>query len=297
MLFSVIIPTYNRSHIIAGTIASVLAQTYSSLEVIVVDDGSTDNTKERVAQITDPRVKYFYKNNEERSIARNYGAGKASGEYLIFLDSDDRFKNDHLAKICEYIQKQERKPVFIFSGFVLEDPDGSVHFEAAEIGLLAKERLVYGNLLACSPVTVAASTFSNYYFNTDERLLIFEDWELWLRILEKNDLHCIPSKTVIIANHGQRSVLTTPPSKLKQKAEFLKQHIPDTIKFIGNDPKLKRKFISGILSYASLHIGMAGASKEALNLLIKTIIVSPGFVLKKRFFAIVRFILAGKQKI
>src|SRR6476661_7993594 len=96
MLFSVIIPTYNRAQIVRDTIMTVLNQTYRDFEIIVVDDGSTDETQKTVDSITDNRLRYFYKTNEERSVARNFGADKANGEYLIFLDSDDRFEINHL---------------------------------------------------------------------------------------------------------------------------------------------------------------------------------------------------------
>ena len=91
ILFSVIIPTYNRAGIIGRAIESVLAQTYQNWELIVVDDGSTDNTKEIVMSYNDERIKYFWKENEERSIARNFGIEKASGDYISFLDDDDYY--------------------------------------------------------------------------------------------------------------------------------------------------------------------------------------------------------------
>jgi len=76
ILFSIIIPTYNRAHLISKSIKSVLNQTYSNWELILVDDGSEDNTEEIVNSFGDNRIKYFYKKNEERSIARNYGIDK-----------------------------------------------------------------------------------------------------------------------------------------------------------------------------------------------------------------------------
>ena len=83
---SVIIPAYNAATTIGETLASVLAQSVPPAEVLVMDDGSTDNTAEVIQQLNQEKIKYFHKANEERSIARNYGADKASGDYLIFLD-------------------------------------------------------------------------------------------------------------------------------------------------------------------------------------------------------------------
>jgi len=88
-LVSVIIPCFNRADIVGETIESVLAQSHKLLEVIIVDDGSTDDTREVVARYGDPRIRYFYKANGGLSSARNAGLEEARGEYIAFLDSDD----------------------------------------------------------------------------------------------------------------------------------------------------------------------------------------------------------------
>lgn len=94
--FSVIIPTYNRTNIIERAINSVLEQTYSNFEIIVVDDGSTDNTKNIVSAVNDSRVKYVYQNNKGVCAARNHGTSIALGTYFVFLDSDDYVENSWL---------------------------------------------------------------------------------------------------------------------------------------------------------------------------------------------------------
>jgi glycosyltransferase involved in cell wall biosynthesis len=88
-LVSVIIPCYNRADIVRYTLDSVLAQNYRNFEAIVVDDGSTDNTRSVVAGYTDPRIQYVYRENGGLSAARNSGLNAARGEFVAFLDSDD----------------------------------------------------------------------------------------------------------------------------------------------------------------------------------------------------------------
>ncbi|HAB89958.1 MAG TPA: hypothetical protein DCF84_05420 [Bacteroidetes bacterium] len=87
--FSIILPTYNRGERIDMAIQSVLDQTYSNWELIIVDDGSTDNTKEVCLQYQEPRISYVYQDNAERSAARNKGIALSRGVYVGFLDSDD----------------------------------------------------------------------------------------------------------------------------------------------------------------------------------------------------------------
>ena len=93
---SVIIPVYNRQDIVAHTVQSVLNQTDRDLEVLVVDDGSTDDTRAVIQNLADSRVNYFYKANDGPASARNFGLSKARGEYIAFLDSDDLWPENYL---------------------------------------------------------------------------------------------------------------------------------------------------------------------------------------------------------
>lgn len=88
-MVSVIIPSYNRAHCIRKSIESVLAQTYDDIELIIVDDGSTDGTRELVESINDSRIRYIYQKNAGACAARNHGIDMANGEFIAFQDSDD----------------------------------------------------------------------------------------------------------------------------------------------------------------------------------------------------------------
>jgi glycosyltransferase involved in cell wall biosynthesis len=98
--FSIVIPTYNRADLIAATLRSVHTQEFIDFEVLIIDDGSKDNTAEVVQSfIADARFQYLPKPNEERGVARNYGLARARGEYVLFLDSDDRLHSNHLSTL------------------------------------------------------------------------------------------------------------------------------------------------------------------------------------------------------
>ncbi len=105
-LVSIIIPTYNRVDItIATSIPSVLNQTYTNWELLIIDDGSTDNTKEVCKQLTekDQRIKYFYEENKGQGAARNLGIKEARGNYVLLLDSDDALLPDMITTIIKMI--------------------------------------------------------------------------------------------------------------------------------------------------------------------------------------------------
>lgn len=98
MIFSVVIPAYNRSKVLERAVNSVLHQTFQDFEIIVVDDGSTDNTKDVVEGIKDSRIKYVWQSNQGATAARNAGVKNAEGKYVSFLDSDDAWYDLMLEK-------------------------------------------------------------------------------------------------------------------------------------------------------------------------------------------------------
>ena len=102
---SVIIPTYNYGKYIEKAIDSVLAQTYKDFEIIVVDDGSTDNTREIIETRYKDKVRYFYQENKGAPVARNKGIKESMGEYLVFLDADDWLMPMALLSRLEYLKK------------------------------------------------------------------------------------------------------------------------------------------------------------------------------------------------
>ncbi len=118
--FSIIIPTYNRAHTIRRPIDSIIAQTYSDWELIIVDDGSMDNTKEIVASYQDPRIKYVWQKNQERSAARNHGITLAKGDWICFQDSDDEYLPQHLEVLKKAIIENPNYKVFRTGLFIFE---------------------------------------------------------------------------------------------------------------------------------------------------------------------------------
>lgn len=120
--FSVIIPAYNRGDGLRTTIDSVLSQTYVDFELIIVDDGSTDNTRKIVEGIDDNRIRYIFQNNEGASKARNTGIEFASGKYVAFLDSDDVFLSHHLENALPILKTDTH--ICIYTQIIVDRGDG-----------------------------------------------------------------------------------------------------------------------------------------------------------------------------
>lgn len=178
---SVIVPAYNQSRYLAAAIRSALDQTYGDLEVLVVDDGSTDDTREVVASFTDPRVKYFYQQNRGLSAARNTGLTHATGEFVTFLDSDDEFLPEKLETLLGAFRR-EPELGFAAGQAVLIDQDGRELGEVFDRPLPANtSELLLGNPLHVGSVLLRRS-WQQRVGLFDETLRSYEDWDMWLRL-------------------------------------------------------------------------------------------------------------------
>jgi glycosyltransferase involved in cell wall biosynthesis len=110
--FSIIIPVFNKERFVAKTLKSVLSQSFTDYEIIVINDGSTDKSEAEILSITDDRILYISKENEGVAVARNLGIEKASADYICFLDADDFWHSDFLETMNRYIQKLPNQKVF-----------------------------------------------------------------------------------------------------------------------------------------------------------------------------------------
>ena len=197
MRVSVIIPTYNRAALVTEAVASVLAQTYRDFELLVVDDGSTDGTLVALAPLGD-EIKVLRR--EERrgvSAARNLGAKAAAGEWLAFLDSDDLWLPDKLARQVEYLKAHpdlvicQTGETWIRNGVRVNPPE-SCRKVAGNIFLPSLQRC----LVSPSAVMLHRRLFEEMG-GFDESLPAAEDYDLWLRIASRHPVGLIPLPLVI----------------------------------------------------------------------------------------------------
>jgi glycosyltransferase involved in cell wall biosynthesis len=102
--FSVVVPVYNRESLITRCIDSIFNQDFENWELVIVDDGSTDETRNVILSYDDERIRYIYKENGGASSARNVALDNSNGTYIAFLDSDDEYKPDHLSAILNFLK-------------------------------------------------------------------------------------------------------------------------------------------------------------------------------------------------
>lgn len=183
-LVSIITPAFNSDKFIRETIASVQQQTYQNWEMIIVDDCSSDNTVEIIAEIAarDSRIKYFsLSKNSGTGIARNIALGKTSGKYIAFLDADDLWKPLKLEKQLGFMAAQ--KQPFTFSFYDCIDESG----KSLQKTVKAPLRLSYRQLFFCNYVGNLTGIYEVEYFGKIEisSLRKRQDWMMWLTVLKK----------------------------------------------------------------------------------------------------------------
>lgn len=196
---SVIIPTYNRAHLIGRSIQSVLDQTYRDFEIIVVDDGSTDNTENVVKTFNDSRIRHIkHKDNRGGSAARNTGIKLAKGGYIAFQDSDDEWLPTKLEKQMKAFRKTSDEVGVVYTGFYRIENNIKNYIPSSLIP--KKEGYIHKTLLNGNFVTTQAAIVKKECFKKagmfDERLPRLQDWELWIRISKYYNFECIDEPLV-----------------------------------------------------------------------------------------------------
>ncbi len=289
MKFSIVIPTYNRGHILQQTLNGVLHQSYTNFEIIVVDDGSTDMTQQIIQSFNDPRIKYIHKQNEERSIARNLGVKHATGDYVNFLDSDDSVYPHHLQMAQQVILENKFPPVFHLA-FDVKDHDENLLFEKNEI--LVSKNLLYGNPLSCNGVFIKRDISLENPFYEDLRLITSEDYFLWLTLDSKYKILHIPVISSTIIEHKQRSIHTVNIEKIIESKELFAQLLQKESFLNGFYQKNKHILLSSIYSFIALHISMKKQHKKlALHYFFKAIFLYPFCIKKRRFWVVCKYLV------
>ncbi|MDE5803251.1 MAG: glycosyltransferase [Lachnospiraceae bacterium] len=204
-LVSVVIPTYNRIRTLPASVDSVLEQTYENLELIIMDDGSTDGTQEYVESITDKRVRYRRADkNMGPSAARNMGAELAKGEYLAFQDSDDAWEPDKLEKQMKLmVDNGELAMVYSEFGFY-RDGELAAIIPSPQIPYEEKHGDLFSHLLLYPLISTQTMLIKTKEFiaagGFDETLQAYEDFEFSMRFAQNHRIGFVDEPLVRVNN-------------------------------------------------------------------------------------------------
>ena len=184
IFFSVLIPLYNKEKYIKKTLDSILNQTFSNFEIIIINDGSTDKSCEIIESIKDDRIRLIHKKNGGVSSARNRGIGEAKGEFIAFLDADDEWLPNKLEK--QYIlHKKNPKLIWSSSGYILINKnrkDKKIIFHQEGVLTDAIDAIVDGLKIFTSTVIIKREVFKNSRLLFNEKAITSEDREVWYKM-------------------------------------------------------------------------------------------------------------------
>ena len=213
--FSIVVPVYNRAALLQETVKSIQAQSFSSYEIIIVDDGSTDGSGPEIDRLYGDasNILIIHQANQERGASRNNGFKKATGDYVIFLDSDDLLLPVHLQVLYDKIM--ELKPDFISTKYdFLRNGKRvrSIISDSSE-GYYDYRFFLNGNPYGCN-VCVRRLNEKLCLFEEDRRYSIKEDWLFFLENLQGGQkVYLVDQVTLVMVDHDERSMRQNDRSK------------------------------------------------------------------------------------
>jgi len=266
---SVILPTYNRAHLIGRAIQSVLSQTYQDFELIIVDDGSTDNTKEIVKSFNNVRIKYIkHAKNKGGSAARNTGIRAARGEYIAFQDSDDEWLPEKLEKQTAILINASPKVGIVYSDMwrIAEKRKSYWHSPTITYGILINPRTSDYQVMniGIQSTLIKRECFDKVGF-FDEELPRFIDLELFIRLLKQ--YHFLHIKEPMVKYYATGGISSNFAALSTARKLLLENYFED----IKDD----RKFLANQYFYIGIGLCSAGELKQGKSYFLKAIKTYP----------------------
>ena len=293
--FSVIIPTYNRANLLGDTVESVLDQTFNDFELLVIDDGSTDDTRDLVNSFCDSaNIRYIYQENQGVGAARNTGIKNARGEWIAFLDSDDLWLPNHLQSHYHLITSRGADVTWIHSGYIFFNDKGNQFpgFGRPLSGDVFAELVKNGNFMNMNTITIKNNIVKNYLFNEIRDLSPSEDRELWIRLAAFNQLDYIPQVTCLTRMHSGRSV---------QNLEKVKRAVSKAVELLLNNEQIRGRlapYKKELLGYSSLLLAIIyyreGMMAESRSQLAQAISHNPKLAVSAKVIQLFLKSLLGK---
>lgn len=269
---SIVIPVFNGSDYLKEAINSALSQTYKNIEIIVINDGSTDNGEtEKIAITYGDRIKYYYKPNGGTASALNFAIEKMQGEYFSWLSHDDAYYPEKIYTQIEYLKKQTNKNIVLYSDFAYIDEKFNIiqHITLPEYpARMFRPFFIQGGFINGCTLLVPKICFKTCgLFNTT--LKTTQDYDLWFKISEKFEFHHTANYLVYSRIHANQDTLKLSNIRLVEAnllyVDFLKKIKKDELK------EFSRKNYSGYyvnFSYRMSGFSFIEAKKYALKLSI-----------------------------
>ncbi|MDY6854700.1 MAG: glycosyltransferase [Thermodesulfobacteriota bacterium] len=283
---SIIIPTYNRAHLLRRAIQSALVQTYRHFELIVVDDASTDNTEEIIKKLNDPRIRYIrHKTNKGGSAARNTGIKNAQGEFIAFQDSDDEWLLEKLEKQMRVFQSCSDNMGVVYCGFLRWDGRSAVYVPSPKIKVRdgdISSQILCKNFVGTPTLLIRRECFEKIGL-FDEQLPRFQDWELVIRLAGKYHFYLI-DEPLVMAYVTLEGITNNGAAGTRAREIILERHY----KTLSKTPQALADHLYNLGHLKCLNETMA----YGRSYFVKSVRVSPGYI--KAWTALVLSLFGSK---
>lgn len=180
-MFSIVIPLYNKEQSVKNTVESVLRQTVKDFEIVIINDGSTDRSVEVIEEINESRIRLIHQKNQGVSVARNKGIKEAQRDWIVFLDADDLWEENHLEALKSMIERYPRDKVFCTS-FIKSNQQKPAQSDNSIVVIENYFKEVIKNNFFWTSVTCLHQTVFDSVGMFDERISRGEDMDLWTRV-------------------------------------------------------------------------------------------------------------------
>jgi glycosyltransferase involved in cell wall biosynthesis len=221
-LVSIVIPAYNRQDFVGDAIQSVLEQTFQDFELIVIDDGSTDSTASIVKAFNSDRIKYVYQPNGGRSSARNHALRLARGSYIAFLDSDDLYLPDKIARQVAFLDQHQEFGMVYTSAYCIDEYGAPLKstYEAIVSGRIYDEIAFYKPVTITLPTVMVRREVLDRAGGFDEAMKRFEDTDMWRRISRHCRIGAMREYTCKLRTHRDNVISSQDPNAIIDSIDY-----------------------------------------------------------------------------
>ena len=283
---SIIIPTYNRAHLIKRSLQSVLKQDYPNFEIIVIDDASTDNTEYIVKELDDVRVIYIQHSfNKGANAARNTGIRAATGEYIAFQDSDDEWLPDKLTKQIEAFKTAPTDVGVVYTACWRIEGTERTYTPSKDV--LVKDGFLHNELLKRNFITMPSLLVKKECLKEvglfDEALPRLQDWELFLRLSNRYQFLFI-DEALVNAYHTPGSITSNQKALADALVLMLEKHYDEFAQH--------KKILANFYCYMGQQFFLSDERAKSLHYCVKALKMQP---FNPKFWLIMMTFALGKN--
>ena len=283
ILFSIIVPTYNRPELLKRSLEYILKSTYENYEVIVVNDGGGEESETVVNEFNSDKLQYFWKKNEQKGIAKNFGFSHAKGDYVLSFDDDDLMYKDFLGIAYENIVANNY-PDLYYQSYEIVDLDQKYVSTPEPIDNMIID-IFSGNPFSNNGMFIKREICELPLYLPRKDFTLSADWLLWIKMLSKYD--CVVNNEVThgVTVHPERGSASANVAQYENNLNIFESELK-TNKW-GTPSELKRA-IGYYNTYVALFLTLGNEKQKGMKYLLRGIAISPKEIFSRRFLAIIK---------